>query len=80
MLGRVRHHFSGSLSFHLGASLVVLGLVILSNQSFVGTIFRHMAGLEEMLIPRDAIAVKKQMLRSLHPERAKVLRKAIAKF
>jgi len=37
-------------------------------------------GLQELLLLRDAIMIKKSMLRDLHPERAKSVRKAIAKF
>ena len=39
-----------------------------------------LAGLQELLMLRDAIAVKKKMLKDLPPERAKSVRKAIAKF
>lgn len=39
-----------------------------------------LAGLKEMLLLRDAISVKKTMLRDLDPERARAVRKAIAKF
>ena len=39
-----------------------------------------LAGLKELLLLRDATAVKKTMLRDLDPERAKAVRKAIAKF
>ena len=39
-----------------------------------------LAGLQELLMLRDAIAVKKRMLKDLPPERAKSVRKAIAKF
>lgn len=39
-----------------------------------------LAGLQEMLMLRDAIRIKKDMLRSLPPARAKQVRKAIAKF
>jgi hypothetical protein len=39
-----------------------------------------LAGLQELLILRDSILIKKQMLKDLDPERAKIVRKSIAKF
>ena len=39
-----------------------------------------LAGLQEMLLLRDAIRIKKDMLKNLPPDRAKSVRKAIAKF
>ena len=39
-----------------------------------------LAGLQELLILRDSIMIKKQMLKDLDPERAAVVRKSIAKF
>lgn len=39
-----------------------------------------LAGLQEMLMLRDAIQVKKQMLKDLNPERSQKVRQAIAKF
>ena len=39
-----------------------------------------LAGLQEMLMLRDSIQIKKQMLKDLDPERAKIVRKSIAKF
>lgn len=39
-----------------------------------------LSGLQEMLMLRDAIKIKKDMLKNLDPERAKMVRKAIAKF
>ena len=39
-----------------------------------------LAGLQELLILRDSILIKKQMLKDLDPERAKFVRKSIAKF
>jgi len=39
-----------------------------------------LAGLQEMLLLRDAIQVKKQMLLDLPPARAKAVRQAIARF
>lgn len=39
-----------------------------------------LAGLQEMLMLRDAIQVKKQMFHDLDPDRAKTVRMAIAKF
>ena len=38
------------------------------------------AGLQEMLLLRDAMKIKKQLFKDLDPERAKTVRKAIAKF
>ena len=39
-----------------------------------------LAGLQEMLLLRDAIKIKKDMLKNLPEHRAKSVRKAIAKF
>jgi len=39
-----------------------------------------LAGLQELLLLRDAIRVKRSMLRDLDPERARAVRKIIAKF
>ena len=39
-----------------------------------------LAGLRELLLLRDAIRVKKDMFKHLTPERAKTVRRAIAKF
>ena len=39
-----------------------------------------LAGLQEMLMLRDAIQVKKSMLKDLNPERAAAVRQTIAKF
>ena len=39
-----------------------------------------LAGLQELLLLRDAIRVKKDMFKHLSPERAKTVRRAIAKF
>lgn len=39
-----------------------------------------LAGLQELLMLRDAIMVKADMLKNLPPHRAKSVRKAIAKF
>lgn len=39
-----------------------------------------LAGLQELLMLRDAIKVKKSMLKTLHPERSKKVSKVIAKF
>lgn len=39
-----------------------------------------LAGLQELLMLRDAIRIKRDMLKTLPPGRAKEVRKAIAKF
>merc|ERR1711957_1003532 len=44
------------------------------------TVLVPLAGLKEMLMLRDAIQIKKDMLKDLDPERARIVRKAIAKF
>lgn len=67
-------------------TLVILATVYLMLPMFQGAdkLFRKvlvpLAGLQEMLLLRDAIQVKKQMLHDLDPERAKTVRLAIAKF
>lgn len=67
-------------------TLVIFTTVYLMLPMFQGAdkIFRKilvpLAGLQELLMLKDAIAVKKQMLRDLDPERARQVRKAIAKF
>lgn len=67
-------------------TLVILATVYLMLPMFQGAdkLFRKvlvpLAGLQEMLMLRDAIIVKKQMLHDLHPERAETVRMAIAKF
>mmetsp|Transcript_13044 Transcript_13044/g.19194 ORF Transcript_13044/g.19194 Transcript_13044/m.19194 type:complete len:384 (-) Transcript_13044:150-1301(-) len=67
-------------------SLVIFSTVYLMLPMFGGAdkIFRKilvpLAGLQELLMMRDAIAIKKSMLKDLDPERARSVRKAIAKF
>ena len=67
-------------------TLIILTTVYLMLPMFTGAdkLFRKvlvpLSGLQEMLMLRDAIQVKKQMLRDLDPERAKAVRQAIAKF
>jgi hypothetical protein len=67
-------------------TLIILSTVYLMLPMFQGAdkIFRKvlvpLLGLRELLLLRDAIVVKKNMLRDLDPERAAVVRKAIAKF
>jgi hypothetical protein len=39
-----------------------------------------LAGLQELLILRDSIMIKKQLLKDLDPERAQLVRKSISKF
>lgn len=39
-----------------------------------------LAGLQELLMLRDSMQIKKQLLKDLDPERAKIVRKSIAKF
>lgn len=67
-------------------TLIIGATVYLMLPMFQGAdkLFRNVLvpvfGLRELLMLRDAITVKKSMLRDLDPERAKVVRKAIAKF
>jgi len=67
-------------------TLVIFSTVYLMLPMFQGAdkLFRKvlvpLAGLTEMLMLRDAIQVKKQMLRDLPPARAAAVRQAIAKF
>ena len=67
-------------------TLIILATVYLMLPMFQGAdkLFRKvlvpLAGLQEMLLLRDAIQVKKQMLHDLDPARAKTVRMAIAKF
>jgi hypothetical protein len=67
-------------------TLIIFTTVYLMLPMFQGAdkFFRKvlvpLAGLNEMLLLRDAIAIKKSMLKDLDPERAKTVRKAIAKF
>jgi len=67
-------------------TLVILATIYLMLPMFQGAdkVFRKilvpLARLQEMLMLRDAIYVKKRMLKDLDPERAKIVRKAIAKF
>lgn len=67
-------------------TLIISSTVYLMLPMFRGAekIFRKvlvpLAGLQEMLILRDSIQIKQQMLKDLDPERAKVVRKSIAKY
>jgi hypothetical protein len=67
-------------------TLIIFSTVYLMLPMFQGAdkIFRKvlvpLAGLQEMLMLRDAISIKKNMLKNLDPARAKTVRKAIAKF
>jgi hypothetical protein len=67
-------------------SLIIVTTIYLMLPMFRGAdkVFRKilvpLAGLQELLLLRDAIAIKKQMLKDLDPERAAVLQKCIAKF
>jgi len=66
--------------------IIIFSTVYLMLPMFQGAdkVFRKilvpLAGLKELLMLRDAIQVKKRMLKDLDPERAKAVRKAIAKF
>ena len=67
-------------------TLIIFTTVYLMLPMFRGAdkIFRKvlvpLAGLTEMLVLRDAIVIKKQMLKDLDPERAAAVQKSIAKF
>ena len=67
-------------------TLVIFATVYLMLPMFEGAdkIFRKvlvpLAGLQELLMLRDAIQIKKKMLKDLDPERQLVVRRAIAKF
>lgn len=67
-------------------TLIIFSTVYLMLPMFEGAdkVFRRvlvpLAGLDEMLMLRDAISIKKSMFKNLDPERAKTVRKAIAKF
>jgi hypothetical protein len=67
-------------------TLIIMATVYLMLPMFGGAdkVFRKvlvpLAGLKELLMLSDAIRVKKTMLKDLDPERAKIVRKAIAKF
>ena len=67
-------------------TLVIFTTVYLMLPMFRGAdkVFRKIlvpiAGVQELLILRDSIQIKKQMLKDLDPERARVVRKSIAKF
>ena len=67
-------------------TLIIFSTVYLMLPMFRGAdkVFRKilvpLAGLQEMLMLRDSIQIKKQMLKDLDPERAKIVRKSIAKF
>jgi hypothetical protein len=65
-------------------TLVIFSTIYLMLPMFQGsdkvfrTILVPLAGLKEMLMLRDAIQIKKAILKDLDPERAKIVRKAIA--
>ena len=67
-------------------TLIIFTTVYLMLPMFRGAdkVFRKvlvpLAGLQELLILRDSIQIKKQMLKDLDPERAYHVRKSIAKF
>ncbi len=67
-------------------TLIIFATIYLMLPMFRGAdkVFRKilvpLAGLQELLMLRDAISIKKQMLKDLDPERAAVLQKSIAKF
>mmetsp|Transcript_1989 Transcript_1989/g.4297 ORF Transcript_1989/g.4297 Transcript_1989/m.4297 type:complete len:376 (+) Transcript_1989:37-1164(+) len=67
-------------------TLVIFTTIYLMLPMFRGAdkVFRKilvpLAGLQELLILRDSIQIKKQMLKDLDPERARIVRKHIAKF
>lgn len=67
-------------------TLIILTTIYLMLPMFRGAdkVFRKvlvpLAGLQELLMLRDAIMIKKQSLKDLDPERAVVLQKSIAKF
>eukprot|EP00985_Skeletonema_marinoi_P031826 scaffold37823_cov201-Skeletonema_marinoi.AAC.2 len=67
-------------------TLIIFTTIYLMLPMFRGAdkIFRKvlvpLAGLHELLVLRDAITIKKQMLKDLDPERAAVVQKSIAKF
>ena len=67
-------------------TLVIFTTVYLMLPMFRGAdkVFRKilvpLAGLQELLILRDSILIKKEMMKDLDPERAKIVRKSIAKF
>jgi hypothetical protein len=67
-------------------SLIIFTTVYLMLPMFRGAdkVFRKilvpLAGLQELLLLRDAMAIKKRMLKDLDPERAAVVEKSIAKF
>jgi hypothetical protein len=80
----VAEHFLGRIpGFY---SLIILTTVYLMLPMFQGAdkVFRKilvpLAGLQELLLLRDAMAIKKRMLKDLDPERAAVVEKSIAKF
>lgn len=67
-------------------TLIIMATVYLMLPMFGGAdkVFRKvlvpLAGLQELLMLSDAIRVKRSMLKDLDPERARIVRKAIAKF
>mmetsp|Transcript_16557 Transcript_16557/g.35975 ORF Transcript_16557/g.35975 Transcript_16557/m.35975 type:complete len:378 (+) Transcript_16557:135-1268(+) len=67
-------------------SIVICSTIYLMLPMFRGAekVFRRvlvpLAGLQELMILRDSILIKKQMMKDLDPERSKVISKSIAKF
>ncbi|KAL9190202.1 hypothetical protein ACHAXT_007413 [Thalassiosira profunda] len=67
-------------------TLIIFSTVYLMLPMFRGAdkVFRKilvpLAGLQEMLLLRDSIQIKKQMLKDLPPDRAEIVSKSIAKF
>lgn len=67
-------------------TLIIFTTIYLMLPMFRGAdkVFRKvlvpLAGLQELLMLRDAMVIKKQMLKDLDPERASVLQKQISKF
>ncbi|KAL7555083.1 hypothetical protein ACHAWF_018755 [Thalassiosira exigua] len=67
-------------------SLIIFTTIYLMLPMFRGAekVFRKilvpLAGLQELLILRDSIQIKKQMLKDLDPERAAIVRKSVAKL
>lgn len=67
-------------------TLMIFTTVYLMLPMFRGAdkVFRKilvpLAGLQELLLLRDSIQIKKQMLKDLDPERARLVSKSIAKF
>lgn len=67
-------------------SLIIFSTIYLMLPMFRGAdkVFRKilvpLAGLQEMLLLRDSVQIKKQILKDLDPERAQILRKTVAKL